>query len=226
MISILLAIRKNSKMFSKWLIAYQKHTRDFSNIELLILVNEEDTWNQDYFDYYKLKVFREHYNAGAKARHIFYNQLAKEAHGDWLWHMCDDHYLLDGYDEYLVNYIKEHQIDSTKVNIIVPMVNSSSISHILSRGYYDVVGRIGWHGNIDSYLNDVHERMVYQDRIHYPKQPILLDFTVDQTILTPEHNKTGPQNIDMEFHEFTSEFTRGEIDKDAHKLYEAIKEGR
>ena len=227
MITIMLAIRKNSKMFAKWLIAYIKHTRNFANIELLILANEEDTWNQDFFSYYNLHVLRENYNAGPKARHIFYNQMAKEAKGDWLWHMCDDHYLLDGYDEYLVNYIEEKKILSESVNIIVPMVeNSGSISHILSRGYYNAVGRIGYHGNIDSYLNDVHEQMVYRERLYYPEKPVMIDFTVDQTIMTPEHTQTGPQNINIEFHDFTSDFTKAEISKDARKLYETIKGGK
>lgn len=214
-------------MFSKWLIAYLKHTKNFNNIELLILANDEDTWNQDYFDYYKLKVFREHYNAGKQARHIFYNQLAKEAHGEWLWHMCDDHYLLDGYDEYLTNYITEHQIDSGKINIIVPAVeNYGWVSHILSRGYYNTLGRIGYHGNIDSYLNTVHERMIFEDRVHHPLQTVLMDFTIDPNIMTTKHNETGPQDPTLTFHEFLSEETQNEINKDAKILYDAIKEGK
>lgn len=225
MISILLAVRKNSKFFSKWLISYLKHTKNFNNIELLILASNEDTWNQDYFDYFKLNVLREDFRCGKNGRHIFYNYLAERAHGDWLWHMCDDHYLLDGYDEYLTNYIQEKQINPSLINVIIPRVeNSGSISHILSSGWFNTVG-MGKHGNIDSYINEVIDRMIYFNCVYHPERPVLVDFTVDPTIMTSEHSKI---ELDPEhrFYDFADPHMKDLISMDAQKLYEAIKEGK
>jgi hypothetical protein len=225
MISILLAVRKNSKFFSKWLISYLKHTKNFSNIELLILANSEDTWNQDYFDYYKLNVLREDFRCGKDGRFIFYNYLAERANGGWLWHMCDDHYLLDGYDEYLTKYITDKAIDSSKINILIPRVeNSGAISHILSRGWYATVG-MGKHGNIDSYINEVVDKMIHTQCVFRPEQSVLIDYTVDPTIMTPEHCKI---ELDPEhrFYDFTDPHMKDLINQDAHKLYVAIGEGK
>jgi hypothetical protein len=195
---------------------------NFENIELLILCSKEDTWNRDFFEHFKLDVEYEDWNCGKNGRHLFYNHLAKKAHRAWLWHMCDDHYLLPGYDEYLVNYIKDNQINPLKINCIVPAVsNYGSISHILSRGWYQTTRRIGFHGNIDSYLNRVLEQMVYSERIYHPEKPILYDFTADPTIMTEEHTKIelDPSFI---FHDFESQETKNEIQKDARAIYDAI----
>lgn len=225
MISILLTLRKNSKFFSKFLIGYLKHTKYKENIELLILANKEDTWNKDWFEFYKLNVFYEDWNCGKNGRHLFFNHLAEKAHGDWLWHMCDDHYLLDGYDEYLTNYIKDNQIDSQKINIIVPRVeNSGSISHLISRGWYKSTGRIGCHGNIDSYLNELLEAFSYQSRIYHPDQPILYDYTVDEFVMTPKHSEIE-LNPSYTFYDFTAPETKDEIKKDLRGLYEGIQNG-
>lgn len=225
MISILLTVRKNSKFFAKWLIAYLKHTKDFNNIELLILANEEDTWNQDYFDYFKLNVLREDFRCGKNGRHIFYNYLAERSHGDWLWHMCDDHYLLDGYDQYLTNYIKEKNIDGNKINLIVPRVeNYGSVSHLISRGWFKTVG-MGKHGNIDSYINEVTDKIIYNHVIFHPDTPVLKDFTAEPNIMTPEHSET-PIDPEHRFYDFTSEHMKNLINEDARLLYEAILGGK
>lgn len=192
-ISQLLILRKNSKFFSKFLISWLKNTKNFNNVELLILANEEDTWNKDFFEYYqdKITVYHENLHYGKEGRAEFYNILAEMATGDFLWHMCDDHYITkNGYDEYLMNYIIEKNIDPNKPNVIMPTVgNSGSISHILSRGYYKAVGSLGRHGNIDSYINHMLEMSFCPQIIHKPTEEILIDFTVDPTIMTPEHSK-------------------------------------
>lgn len=229
MISILLTIRKNSKFFSKFLVSYLKNTKDFSNVELLVLASKQDTWNTDLFEYHKdkIRLFYEDMNVGKNGRHFFFNMLAENAKGNWLWHMCDDHYLLEGYDEYVTEFIRLKNIDSEKINMIVPRVdNSGSISHILSRGWYKATGRIGYHGNIDSYLNNVADRMIYTDSaVHHLNEPILHDYTVDPTIMTPEHSKIEI-DYSIKVYDFTSPETQFEINKDARALYEAIKEGK
>jgi hypothetical protein len=199
MISQLLILRKNSKFFAKFLIGWLKNTKDFNNVELLILANQGDTWNQDLFEYYKLKVFYEDSGFGKDGRAEFYNQLAKEAKGDWIWPMCDDHYLIkNGYDEYLTEYLKDK--DFSKPKIVLPKVdNSGAIAHILSRGWLNTTGRIAKHGNIDTYLNDCLEMLGREDIIFRPEEPILTDFTVDPTIMTPEHSQVRIDPIDWPY---------------------------
>lgn len=219
MISLLLTMRKNSKFFPKFMAGFLTHTKNFNNVELLIMASEHDTWNEDLFELWKDKitVFREDWKVGKNGRHYFYNELAKSAKGDWLWHMCDDHYLLDGYDEYLVNYINESGLDSKLPMVIVPRVeNSGSIAHIISRGWYEKTGRIGMHGNIDSYLNEVISKL--ENRIDFhPDKPILWDYTTDPTIMTSEHTKTAVTN-NLPVYDLNSPETKRFIDEDIGRL--------
>ncbi len=227
MLSLMLTIRKNSKFFPKFMAGFLLHTKNFANVELIVLASSEDTWNRDLFELYKdkLTVYYEDFRCGKNGRHLFYNELAQYAKGDWLWHMCDDHYLLDGYDEYLVSYINDNHIDANKVNIIVPRVeNSGSIAHLLSRSWYEAAGRIGSHGNIDSYLNGVVDRMIHK-RDHHPDKPVLWDYTTDPTIMTPLHSEIT-LNPEFKHYAFTSDETKHEMDIDAHRLHIAIEGGK
>jgi hypothetical protein len=223
-LSQLLIARKNSKFLMKFLISWLKNTKDFNNVELLIMVNEGDTWNQDFLEYFKDKfqVFKEDWGMGKEGRAEYYNELAKHATGDYLWHMCDDHNIIRyGYDEFLINYIKDNQIDPNKVNIICPAVeNAGRVAHMLSRGWYNVVGRMGGHGAIDSYINTILDQIVYRDQIYEPGEVILTDFTPYPEIMTFEHCKTELKPI--VWADMTSPEIQGEIKKDARKLFDAI----
>lgn len=220
MISILLTLRKNSKFFSKWLIAYLKNSDNFFNTELLILANKEDTWNKDWFDFHGLTVYYEDWNCGKNGRHLFFNELAKHAKGEWLWHMCDDHYLLPGFDKYLTEYL--NTLNSSMAYCVIPRVeNSGSISHILSRGWYETTGRIGYHGNIDSYLNGVIDRLPNEKRVLKLDHPVLYDFTVNEEIMTPKHSEIQLDHSYV-FYPFDAPETKREMDKDALALMKAI----
>jgi hypothetical protein len=190
------------------------------DIELLIMANEGDTWNRDFCEYFNLNVTYENWGMGRNGRHEYFNALAKQAKGDWLWHMCDDHYLLPGYEEYILKELEKY--NSKDVHCIIPRVdNSGSVSHILSRGWYETTGRIAAHMSVDSYINRVTENMV-DNRAILLDQPVLHDFTVNTEIMTPEHTKTevDPKHI---FLGFDSPEITAEIIKDATKLWEAIK---
>ncbi len=221
MISILLIVGKNSKFFSKFLVSFLKNTKNKDNVELLILANSQDTWNRDFFEHFKLNVEYENWGMGKFGRHEYFNHLAKKAKGDWLWHMCDDHYLIKyGYDEYLTNKLAKY--NSKEIHCFVPRTdNSGSISHILSRGWYATTGRIAGQMSVDSYINNVTNNMVI-NRTYILNTPILHDFTVEPEIMTPEHTITviSPEH---HFCDFNSQEIQDEIIKDATKLYEVLK---
>lgn len=229
MISILLITRKNSKFFSKFMAGFIKNTKNFDNVELLVLCSKHDTWNRDFFEIYsdKIKLFEEDFKTGVDGRHLFFNHLAQYAQGEWLWYMCDDHYLLSGYDEYLINYINQHNIDSNKINLLYPKVeNCGSVSHIISRAWYNTTGRMSPHMAIDSYLNFTSEKMINNERLHFlNERTLLLDFTIDQTIMTHEHNRI---EIDPSFqvYDFHSNEIFQEIENDAQLLNKAIENGK
>lgn len=225
MISMLLPVRKNSKFFSKWIITYMAHTRSLNYsfnpyTELIIMASQEDTWNRDIFNYYHLNVVYENKNVGHEGRYMFWNDMAKLAKGDWLWYVCDDHYLYDGYDEKLHRFIEDNKISSKEINCIIPRVeNSGWITHIISRKWYETLGHFGLHGNIDSYINRTIERMIIR-KIHLMNDPILYDYTLDNP-MTPEHSSI---TIDKDFisYPFGSKEVEANIDDDARKLYQEI----
>lgn len=219
MISILLILKKNSKFFSKYLIGFLSNTENFKNVELLILANEGDTWNQDLFKYYdkRLTVYYEDFKTGKLGRALFYNELAKHAKGDWLWLMCADHYITKkGYDTYLAEELKK--LNSSTPHLVMPKVeNSGSISHILSRGWYEKTGRVGAHGSIDSYLNSVATQVANPNKIHLLNDPIIYDFTTDVEIMTPKHSEIE-LDYSITFPPFDSQETQNEVAKDAWRL--------
>lgn len=227
-ISILLLVRKNSKFFSKWLISYLRNTFDFNNIELLIMASKHDTWNQDFFQYYedKFKVYYEDKKMGKNGRSVYYNELAGYSTGDFIWHMCDDHYFIsERYDKYLVEFIERKKINPHAVNIILPLLdNTGSVSHLVSRKWYEVLGRMGEHPAIDSYINGVIDRFPYPDRIHNTDRALLHDFTVEEEIMTPKHHEIE-LDYSISFPDFRSEETDNEMTKDGHKLYQAVQNG-
>jgi hypothetical protein len=184
-ISVLVAARKNSKYLAKFLLGYFGRTHDFSNTEILVMLNEHDTWNNDlvqYFDWHDhvvrqhyVKFFRENLELGRAGLHEYFNELYKHATGDWIVYFCEDHFIImDGWDDYLRQLImgtlelpgpsdqpvqlKNDQgpLDPKKIWCIVPKFdNAGAMNQVLSRGYCEAIGGVGHHGWIDSYINDL-----------------------------------------------------------------------
>lgn len=235
MISLLMTARKDSKFMAKFIMTYLVHTRHLEEVELLIMTPRGE-WNKELFAFlskYKIPnpiiLAEDNGDLGRGSSHLFYELLGKEAKGDWLWYVCDDHYLFDGYDEYISNYIKEYQLDSKKINIIVPMVsNSGRISHILSRKYFNTVG-VAQHGNVDSYINNTLEYLevfIGKEEVekieHFPPEPIMSDFSQDKDIMNPVN--APAQDLVYEAKKFKSQDNKNKIKEDAEKIYKAIKE--
>ncbi len=188
MISLLLTARQDSKFLAKFVTTFIANTNNFNNVELLIFLSPEDTWNKELLECFKdkVKVIPDTTELGRGNSHIFYSELAKHAQGEWLWYVCDDHYLFKNYDEYISNFINDNNIDPYQVNVIAPAcLNSGRISHILSKKAFELVG-FGQHGNVDSYINEMLEYVaLFADYpIPYlPPEPVMSDFSVEADLM-------------------------------------------
>lgn len=227
MLSLLLTCREDSKFLAKFVTTFMVNTNDFNNVELLILLSPEDTWNRELLECFKdhITVIPDNTGIGRGGSHIFYSELAKQAKGDWLWYLCDDHYLFKDYDKYITDFINDNHLKANEVNVIAPAVsNSGRISHILSRKVYETIG-FGQHGNVDSYINDTMEFLEVfigkeKPMPYTPPRPIMKDYSLVQDLMKPK-NKSDFNPI-AQVKLFKSEMMRNKIKEDAHKLKEVI----
>lgn len=221
MISLLVPVRKNSPYLVNFLISFLKNTYCFDDVELIILISKEEKWNLEIIDFLKhdndadnFKVMTKELDAERDGLHLFWNQMAKEARGNWLWYLCDDFYLYPNYDKTLNSVLKN--LDSDKINVIVPRVeNSGSITHVLSRGYYNAVG-MGKHGNMDSYINWVLEAAKIENCITHISDPILLDFSRNDPLSEENSKLEHPEN--PKYLAFYSDENQALIKQDAEIL--------
>jgi hypothetical protein len=225
-ISVLVAARKNSKYLAKFLLGYFDRTQDFANTEILVMLNEHDTWNNDlvqYFDWHDhvnrehyVKFFRENLELGRAGLHEYFNELYKQATGEWIVYFCEDHFItMPGWDDYLRSLImgtlrlpgpsdqpvrlKNDQgpLDPNKVWCIIPKFdNAGAMNQILSRGYCEALGGIiGRHGWIDSYVNDLNAAAfgIAADRPNYKEGDRIFKLD-DETFHDFTHDKPNPMS--------------------------------
>lgn len=201
-ISVLVSARKNSKYLAKFLHGLMARTAEFSNIEVLVMLNEHDTWNLDLVENYQgfFHFYSEDYQLGRAGLHVYFNDLYKHCTGDWVIYFCEDHYInaqdwdlrlraiiegtglaehVDGQPDTLQH--QNGRLDPSKVWCIIPKFdNAGSMNHMLSRGFIEAIdGRLSEHGNLDSYINDVIKWIPRERRISMD-EPLFHDFTHDQ----------------------------------------------
>lgn len=203
-ISILVSSRKNSKYLSKFLNGYFRNTYSTKDIEVLVMLNKDDTWNSDLVDFWQnsgedLEFFKEDYKLGRAGLHLYFNELYKYARGDWIIYFCDDHYIsVEGWDiqmrQLLAGTLQaenapdqpislQHsngELDPAKIWCITPKFdNAGPMNHMLSRAMIDTMGgNLAHHGNLDSYLNEICFRLPRTRRI-FMDRPLFHDFTHD-----------------------------------------------
>lgn len=203
-ITVLVAARKNSKYLAKFLMGYLKNTAEPENMEVLVMLNEHDTWNDDLVaifsgrQTYPIKFFREDLGLGRAGLHQYFNMLLEHASGDWIIYFCEDHYIvMPGWDNYIrrmidgkvtvkveVGEVPKHEhgrLFPDKVWCLIPSFdNAGPMNQVVSRGYVKALGGVlARHGNLDSYINDVAGRT--RDRmIRFDTEPAMFhDFTHD-----------------------------------------------
>lgn len=191
-ISVLTLARKRSRFLSHFLFNFLNKTSNHENTELLIMASANDDWNHDLFEYFKkypnIHFFFEDSKYGKKGRHLFFNELVKHSKGDWILHTCDDQtFITQNWDNIIRNFIVSNKIDSNKPNIVIPTFdNTGSVDHFVSRGYLNILNRLGDHCNIDSWINDLGDRLP-RSMIHNCYIPIMHDHTTEPEIFQPEY---------------------------------------
>lgn len=205
-ITVLVSARKNSKYLGKFLEGYRLRTSLGSNIECLVMLNDEDTWNDELVQNYKnsqnlmgipekkhpLKFFREDLGLGRGGLHVYFNNLLENSTGDWFIYFCEDHFIvMDNWDEYIRAVIsgrmvqgdspgKSFPLDPNELWVLVPKFdNCGAMNHVVSKGFIDAMaGKIGNHGWIDSYINDL--MRPFEDRVIRFDLDMFHDFTHDK----------------------------------------------
>lgn len=247
-ISVLVSARNNSKYLSKFLFGYFRNTVDLDTIEILIMMNENDTWNDDliaHFEKLGVKFFREDYGLGRDGLHVYFNDLYKKAIGDWIIYFCEDHFINTlGWDMYVRKVIsggsrsqkyetdKRKPLDPGKPYCLIPKFdNCGAMNQILSRGYCEAIGGVvGKHGWIDSYINDVN-KIAFGDRSEMVirfEDEMFHDFTHDTpSPMDQEHykatNGSVPSGEQLDLPKYDSEEVKKQISSDALSLVNSLK---
>lgn len=240
-ISVLVSARKNSKYLAKFIFGYLEKTSDLNNCELLVMTNDDDTWNEDLIAYFlntkeNIRFFTENLGLGRGGLHQYFNSLVMRSNGHWIIYFCDDHYIaMDGWDSYTRNFISDKNLNSNDVWCIVPKFeNVGAMNHIVSRGYIRAMGGIlGRHGNIDSYINDVCSEAFGLDkerpenrsknRLVRMDDEMFYDFTHDvPNQLDDFWTKTEPSDAGLSLPQYDSARIRQWIKEDALKLRRAM----
>lgn len=191
-VSVLLAARKNSKYLAKFIFDFIEKTAGFEkgDVELLVMVNSSDEWNQSLIDYFErnedIHFFFENDGLGRDGLHEYFNNLAGFADGEWIIYFCEDHNITKyGWDEYFIKKIKEWDLDYRKPYCLIPKFwNVGAMNQMISRGYYEALGGVlGRHGNIDSYINDINRGLggkLEKEVVRRFDDETFYDFTHDQ----------------------------------------------
>ena len=227
-ISVLVSARRNSKYLAKFLFGINNRTSNPQNIEVLIMLNEHDTWNDDLVNTFQnatlFSFYRENMQLGRAGLHEYYNELAKHATGDWLIYFCEDHFIImNNWDLYILKTIKDLELDPADVWCVIPKFdNCGAMNQIISRGYYNALGqKVGRHGWIDSYLNDVN--VAIPDRIIRLDDETFHDFTHDvPNPMSDAHCQSISTKKGDLLPKYDSHINRQHIEEDKQKLLNFI----
>ena len=163
---MLAPIRPESKFFAHLIMAFLNKTKDFYNTELLLMPAKRNKWNEDLVSYISRKepsirfIDEPVEEKGQRGHHIYMNELAKHAKGDWIMNFCDDmDILLRDWDEVIREFIRSKELDPEQCFMIIPTFEvAGAVEHILSRGWLETVGCNFNYPNGDSWLNTVVEK--------------------------------------------------------------------
>lgn len=226
-LSALCAARKDSKYLAKFLHNYEAKTIVDGTCELLVMMNTHDTWNEEIVDHFMAKgvrFFEEDRRLGRNGLHLYYEMMLPEIKGDWVAYFCEDHNIVRyGWNKVISQFIKDNNLDPNEPYVLVPnWDNTGHMSHVVSKGYLRTLGgKIAHHGNLDSYINYVKDRMPSS---HVLQLPVLFhDFTHDQpNPMSDAANQSvaGPEAATLPA--WDSDEVREHIDKDVNAIRERI----
>lgn len=232
-ISLLVPARANSKFLGHFLASYAAKTADKKNTQLILFLGELDAWNQDLIkvlDIENMMVMVDEIQAGQSGHHIYLNTMLPEATGDWIGHTCDDiPIIMDGWDDYLRNFIKEKHLSHEKIYQLIPGMHEPGANiHFLSRSYVDTVGKMAGYPNTDSWNNTVFDQIPFKirngRRIDVPGK-LFRDYTRDGGFCGAMnyglYARKRIKNPNWETKEM-----QDAVKIDGHKLLQAIKNGK
>lgn len=232
-ISVLVSARRNSKYLAKFLFGLKARTRNAANIEVLVMMNEHDDWNNELVQHFDgfigphgtaYKFYRENMQLGRAGLHEYFNELVKHSQGDWLIYFCEDHFIIaDNWDVIVKQFIEARRLDADKPWCIIPKFdNVGSVNHIVSRGWVNALGgKIGRHGWIDSYLNDMREELPHL--FVRMDAPLFHDFTHDvPNPMSDAHLQSGSTDKGKMLPAYDSPQTAMKLQEDIEKIKRAI----
>lgn len=237
---MLVPSRPNSKLLAHLIMAFLNKTKDLVNTELLVMPAKRNEWNQDLVEYIgkkepSIRFIPEPENElGQRGHHVYINELAKHAKGDWVFNFCDDMDILTrDWDEYVREFIRNKGLDHNKCYVLVPRFKQAgAVEHILSRTWIETVGCVFNFPNGDSWLNTVTDttpeifRLSRRLEIH---NVMFEDFSnieglfhlFNEEGLKRRMTGTTPNSVDWN----SEEVQRG-IKEAAGKLFKAMQNGR
>jgi hypothetical protein len=239
MITVLVTARKNSKYLAKFLMNLIAKTNDWRLLDVKVMVNYDDTWNEELAlvmrDHFEIEFWGENSNLGRHGIARFFNSMLPDACGDWIVYFCDDHSVIkQGWDSEVLDYIHGRKGGGDSENLTFPLNpnepwvivpkfdNAGSMNHIVSRGYVKAMGSvIGNHGWIDSYINDLMSD--FTNRVIRMEDPIFHDFTHDvPSPMSDEHTKITLSEEVKSLPEYNSEEYHKQLDRDKLRIKQAL----
>lgn len=231
----LLSSRKNSKFLAKFLCDYNERT---DRAPLSVVFHADDTWNQSLIKlFYDLngggrrgwEFTDEDLGMGRGGLHV-YLRLALESwinadptrSYEWAAYFCEDHnVVMPGWDQCVLSHVDSLGLNPDEPHILVPRWdNTGAMSHILSRGFIKAMGsRLASHGNMDSYLNDIADKL---PRGHVHMLPVMFhDFTHDRPhMLDDAHTRV---EVTRDWPPYQSDTVQGRIAEDVADVSAVIR---
>ncbi len=246
-ITVLISARKNSKYLAKFLFGLTERTRQMGRLDVRVVLNEHDTWNTELQSSYEryvpslttgyrpFKFYRENLQLGRAGLHEYFNLMLKEPVGAWTIYFCEDHFITaDSWDRLLRGYIagelrsgdsegKQFPLDPDDIWVLVPKFdNCGAMNHVVSRGFIRALGgKIGNHGWIDSYINDLMRD--FPDRVIRIDEEWFHDFTHDKpSPMSDAHLQTVISEKGKALPKYDSTVTRHRIALDTEAIKKVL----
>jgi len=242
---VLISARRNSKYLAKFLFGLMQRTNNQhpAELDVRVMLNEHDDWNRELVQHFShhegyvpVQFFRENLQLGRAGLHEYFNQLLVGATADWFIYFCEDHFIVqDGWDDLLLDYVlgtkrsgdsdgKKFPLDPDDIWVLVPKFdNCGAMNHIVSRGFIKALGgRIGNHGWIDSYINDLMRE--FPDRVIRIDEEWFHDFTHDQpSPMSDSHIQALSSEKGKLLPAYEDSRVEKQLERDREKIRRAIK---
>ena len=167
MISMLIPVRRDSVFLRGLIHSIYANVYDHLNIEIIVSLSKRDEYNREWLtEYPDINVIFTDKRRGRYSLDRYMNELAVEATGLFLWHLCDDHRIVcDNFDARIL----EHAEIADQIYYLSPYSRQVGVSGasapIITRAWLETTGTFAKHYAVDSYVNTVVENLPPKRRI-------------------------------------------------------------